>query len=226
MLDELYPDKIIQFLYNIFIFYVALFFLLCWQQNVKRILCLTKKTLDKTNKITNAILCIYPYLLVRLSFSRGNLNVWFWKRDLNLAGTVRSGRKWFKADSRWTKTEYNLAGLKKTIRSPCYVSGHGNISVVLLSIEGLRALRFKPKHLNLCFDGERMSYGFRTTSGWVINDIIFIFGWTNPLTKECFCFWLHVHDCQEWVHSCFVRSSLNMNSESPVKAKGVTATRH
>ncbi len=66
-----------------------------------------------------------------------------------------------------------------------------------------------------------MSYGFRTTSGWVINDIIFIFGWTNPLTKECFCFWLHVHDCQEWVHSCFVRSSLNMNSESPVKAKGV-----
>ncbi len=28
-------------------------------------------------------------------------------------------------------------------RSPCYVSGHGNISVVLLSMEGLGALRFK-----------------------------------------------------------------------------------
>ncbi len=43
---------------------------------------------------------------------------------------------------------------------------------------------------------------------------------TASLTKECFCFWLHVHECQEWVHS-FVRCSLNMNSESPVKAKGV-----
>ncbi len=66
-------------------------------------------------------------------------------------------------------------------QSPCYVSGHGNISVVLLSMEGLRALRFKQKYLNLCSDDERRSYGFGTTSGWVINDILFIFGWTNPL---------------------------------------------
>ncbi len=40
-------------------------------------------------------------------------------------------------------------------QSPCYVSGHGNISVVLLSMEGLRALRFKQKYLNLCSDDER-----------------------------------------------------------------------
>ncbi len=33
-------------------------------------------------------------------------------------------------------------------RSPCYVSGHGNISVVLLSMEGLKAVKFKQKHLN------------------------------------------------------------------------------
>ncbi len=68
-------------------------------------------------------------------------------------------------------------------QSPCYVSGHGNISVVLLSMESLRALRFKQKHLNLCSDDERRSYGFGTTSGWVITDIIFIFLLTNPLTN-------------------------------------------
>ncbi len=63
-------------------------------------------------------------------------------------------------------------------RSLCYVSGQGDISVVLLYMEALKALRFKQKHLNLCSDDERKSYGFGTTSGWVINDIIFIF-WVN-----------------------------------------------
>ncbi len=72
-------------------------------------------------------------------------------------------------------------------QSLCYVSGHGNISVVLLSMEGLRALRFKQKYLNLCSDDERRSYGFGTTWGWVINDIIFIFGWTNPLREQSVC---------------------------------------
>ncbi len=70
-------------------------------------------------------------------------------------------------------------------QSPCYVSGHGNFSVVLLSMEGLRVLRFKQKHLNLCSDNERRSYGFGTTSGWVIYDNIFIFGQTNPLKEFC-----------------------------------------
>ncbi len=65
-------------------------------------------------------------------------------------------------------------------RSPYYVSGHGNISVVLLSMEGLRALRFTQKHLNLCSDDERRTYGFGKTSGWVINNIIFIFGVNYP----------------------------------------------
>ncbi len=41
--------------------------------------------------------------------------------------------------------------------------GHGNISVKLLSIEGLKAL--KQKHLNLCSDDERRTYGFGKTSG-------------------------------------------------------------
>ncbi len=42
------------------------------------------------------ILCrLHFYLLAYLSFSSGNLNVRFWKRDLNLARTVGSGRKLF-----------------------------------------------------------------------------------------------------------------------------------
>ncbi len=47
-----------------------------------------------------------------------------------------------------------------------------------------RALRFHQKHLNLCSEDERRSYGFGTTCGWVINDIIFILGWTNPLKRQ------------------------------------------
>ncbi len=52
----------------------------------------------------------------------------------------------------------------------------------LLSMEGQRALRFHKKYINLCSKHERRSYGFGMTWGWVINDIIFFFGWTNPLT--------------------------------------------
>ncbi len=33
----------------------------------------------------------------------------------------------------------------------------------------------------LCSEDEQRSYGFKTTWGWVINDRIFIFGWTIPL---------------------------------------------
>ncbi len=56
-----------------------------------------------------------------------------------------------------------------------YVSGPGNISVVLLSMEDQRALRFHQKHLNLCL---KMNEGL---TGWndtrvSINDIIFILG--------------------------------------------------
>ncbi len=38
------------------------------------------------------------------------------------------------------------------------------------------------KYLNLGSEDEQRSYGFGTTWGRVINDIIFFFGWTIPLT--------------------------------------------
>ncbi len=56
-----------------------------------------------------------------------------------------------------------------------------NVSVALLSMEGQKALRFHQKYLNLCSEDEQRSYGFGTTWEWVINNRIFIFGWTNPL---------------------------------------------
>jgi len=34
----------------------------------------------------------------------------------------------------------------------------------------------------LCSEDEQRSYGVGTAWGWVINDLIFIFGWTNPLS--------------------------------------------
>ncbi len=56
-----------------------------------------------------------------------------------------------------------------------------NMVVVLLSMQGQKALGFHQNYLNLCFRDEWRSYGFGTTWGWVINDIIFIFGWTIHL---------------------------------------------
>ncbi len=40
------------------------------------------------------------------------------------------------------------------------------------------------KYLNLCSENEQRSYRFGTTWGWVINDRIFIFGWTIPLNSN------------------------------------------
>ncbi len=48
-------------------------------------------------------------------------------------------------------------------------------------MQGQKALRFNKNYLNLCSEDERRSYRFGTTWGWVINDRIFIFAWTNPL---------------------------------------------
>ncbi len=55
------------------------------------------------------------------------------------------------------------------------------VSVALLSMQGQKALGFHQKYFCLCSDDERRSYGFGTTWGWVINDIIFIVEWTIPL---------------------------------------------
>ncbi len=50
-------------------------------------------------------------------------------------------------------------------RRPCYVSGPGNITVMLLSMDGLRALKFHQKYLILGSEDKRRSHGFGTTWG-------------------------------------------------------------
>ncbi len=69
-------------------------------------------------------------------------------------------------------------------RCPCYVSGSGNMSVVLQSMEGQRALGFHQKYLNSCSEDERRYYAIVTTWGWVINDRVFIFGCTVSLNVQ------------------------------------------
>ncbi len=64
-----------------------------------------------------------------------------------------------------------------------------NVVVVLLSMEGQKALGFHQKYLNLCSKDERWSYSLGTTWGWVIHDTIFIFGWTNPLNCKTKSIW-------------------------------------
>ncbi len=54
------------------------------------------------------------------------------------------------------------------------------LAVLLLSMQDQKALRFRQKYLNLSSENEQRSYSFGTTWGWVINDRIFIFGWTIP----------------------------------------------
>ncbi len=84
--------------------------------------------------------------------------------------------------------------------------------VPLLSMEGKRALGFHQKYLNLCSEDELRSYGFVTTWGWVINDRIFIFGWTIPLISHICAFvsllyyYFICHICNIMSHGCdFIR---------------------
>ncbi len=42
-------------------------------------------------------------------------------------------------------------------RCSCYVSGPGNITIVLQSMEGQRVLTFHQKYLNLCSEDEGLT---------------------------------------------------------------------
>ncbi len=66
----------------------------------------------------------------------------------------------------------------------------------------LRELSDYIKNLNFFPEDERRSYGFETTWGWVINDIIFIFGWTIPLNTflQYQSFFIDLWTWQIWCH--------------------------
>ncbi len=80
------------------------------------------------------------------------------------------------------------------------------------------ALRFHKKYLHLCSKDERRSYRFGTTWGWVINDRIFILGWTNPLRLVLwsrvtyFTLFLITVICMNILLLCFTHCSLSHDS--------------
>ncbi len=101
----------------------------------------------------------------------------------------------------WTDSPLRVSGLsccgrggqfsfvKLWLNRWCHVDYFNNVLAKFLNfdhgsiLQGQRALRILQKYLTLCSEDERRSYGFGTTWGWVINDRIFIFGWTIPLRK-------------------------------------------
>ncbi len=65
-----------------------------------------------------------------------------------------------------------------------------NVSVALLSMLGQKALGFHQKHLNLCSEDERRSYGFEPTWRWVIHEHLHLrLRSTNDQT--CLNIWYH-----------------------------------
>ncbi len=77
----------------------------------------------------------------------------------------------WKTDVTWTVLPMSLLRFWTWERCSCIAVYGGSESSQILS----------KIYLNLCSEDERRSYRFGTTGGWVINDRIFIFGWTNPL---------------------------------------------
>ncbi len=77
--------------------------------------------------------------------------------------------------------QYSCSFIKLRLKPLCHMDYFNTVllrfwALALQSMQ--KALRFHPKYLK-CSEDERRSYGFGTTWGWVINDIIC--GWTIPL---------------------------------------------
>ncbi len=82
---------------------------------------------------------------------------------------------------------------------PYYVCAPGNIQLSCCLCRVRKLSDFIQKYLNLCSEDEQRSYGFVTTGGRVINDIIFIFGWIIPLMR-LFRIWFSVGDAVTSLH--------------------------
>ncbi len=107
------------------------------------------------NTITNTMLCrltLHLFVSLSLSFSSGNLNVRFWKRDLYLTGTVRSGRKLF---------NYNLKN------SPAQSSKGGRTPNENRCIASRHVFKIRT-HCFLCV------YAHRKSALFILNNIIFV----------------------------------------------------
>ncbi len=89
--------------------------------------------------------------------------------------------------------KYSRSFIKLRLNPWCHMDCFTDVLATFLCIDcgsilavygGSDSSQIPSKYLNLCSEDERRSYGFGTTWGWVINERIFIFGWTIPLTQH------------------------------------------
>ncbi len=94
--------------------------------------------------------------------------------------------------------KYSRSFVKLRLNPWCHMDYFTDLFTTFLNLDrvwtlavyaGSESSQVPSKYLNLCSEDERRSYGFETTSGWVINDRIFIFGWTNPLSHLIIVMW-------------------------------------
>ncbi len=86
--------------------------------------------------------------------------------------------------------KYSRSFIKLRLNHWCFNDVLPFWALNVLSMQDQKALGFHQKYLNLCYEDEQQSYGFGTTWGWVINDRIFIFGFTTPLSQVKIWLWL------------------------------------
>ncbi len=106
--------------------------------------------------------------------------------DILQNGTIGRRRIWIKSFF-FSHKMYSHSFIKLWLNPWCHMDYFTDLLATFLDLdhvrtlavmEGLRALRFHQKYLNLCFEDEQRSYRFGTTWGWVINDRILFF-WVN-----------------------------------------------
>ncbi len=93
-------------------------------------------------------------------------------------------RQW--TNCNFTKLREYFLSARKTKITTLFNNSSPPHPVYCCAAEGLGALGFHQKYLNLCSEDEQR---FGTKWGWVINNIIFIFGWTIPLRRAEQCWW-------------------------------------
>ncbi len=127
-------------------------------------------------------------------------------------------REYFLCKKKKKKGLYSTIRLLRVTLAPFWRVSAGCKQRMLFCV----SCRFHQKYLNLCSEDEQRSYGFETTWGWVINDIIFIFGWTNPLI----CLWKQWYIFQDslmnrkfiWYRNVFIILFDELNTSMPNKS--------
>ncbi len=90
--------------------------------------------------------------------------------------------------------KYSCSFVKLRLNNWCHMDYFNDVLATFLSLDCVRILavygrvrdlsEFIKNILNVCSEDEQRIYRFGMTWGWVINDRIFIFGWTIPKSNR------------------------------------------